>query len=734
MGEAALVAYQAYQQTMRQFLALQEQVMKQFLSSTQPNQILPSGNVTVAPQHSFSNGKHNGNGAAPTTRYQAQPGNEIGEVLPPPAPEAPSVPPSPPASPAPEALLPDRASLTQTLLQLVSDRTGYPMEMLGLDQDIEAELGIDSIKRVEIFGALLKILPENLSARVQERIESFTEVKTLSGIVEQLLQSLRSSAPSASPNTANREEDRLGKSPDGVETIPRYVMQARTEPLPSRESIALTGLFLITEDQLSVAPYVAQALQQGGASTAIIASSVLLEPEKIAREIAELRQKYGSVSGIVHLAPLAVAPTLEKLSDWRKYTQIQSKSLFQMLQLCAEELQQAGQQQKSRVLAASLLGGYFGRDGCYGSGLPTGGSCNGLLKALAIEWSNVCAKAIDFDNSLSPADMAQQIIDELLCVGGRLEVGYSQGKRQIFDTVAAPLKTGVVQIEPNADWIVLLTGGARGITAEIANQLVIPGMTMVVVGRSPEPTQEPSEFNGIEDIAALRRVLLDRAKVQGLSATPVQIENKVQELLRDRSIRRNLENLKTAGARVEYWSVDVRSDREFGGLIDDIYSRYGRLDAVIHGAGIIEDKLIVNKSAASFDRVFDTKVDSTFILSRHLRPESLKLLVLFGSVAGRYGNRGQSDYAAANEVINRLAWQMDELWSNTRVVTINWGPWDTTGMASEEVKRQLKNQGIIPINLQAGCQFFVDELRYGRKGETEIVAGEGLWANYEQRS
>ena len=726
---------------MRQFLALQEQVMKQFLSSTQPNQILPSGNETVAPQHSFSNGKHNGNGAAkpstqilhslpneaaaPTSGNKTEPSNKIKEVLPP---------------PAPPALLSDRANLTQTLLHLVSDRTGYPMEMLGLDQDMEAELGIDSIKRVEIFGALLKILPENLSASVQERIESFTQVKTLNGIIEELLQSLTSSAPSApssspaSPDRANREENGLGKPQPGVEKIPRYVMQARTEPLPSRESISLNGLFLITEDQLSVAPYVAQALQQRGVASAIVASSVLLEPEQIAREIAELRQKYGSVSGIVHLAPLAIAPTLENLSDWRKYTQIQSKSLFQMLQLCAADLQQAGEQQSGRVLAASLLGGYFGRDGCDVSGLPTGGSCNGLLKALAIEWSNVRALAIDFDNSLSPADMAQQIINELLCVEGRLEVGYSQGKRQIFDTVAAPLKTGSVQIEPNADWIVLLTGGARGITAEIANQLVIPGMTMVVVGRSPEPTQESPQFDGIEDIAALRRVLLDRAKAQGLSPTPVQIENKLQELLRDRSIRRNLENLKTAGATVEYWSVDVRNEPEFGGLIDDIYSRYGRLDAVIHGAGIIEDKLIVNKSAASFDRVFDTKVDSTFILSRYLQPDSLKLLVLFGSVAGRYGNRGQSDYAAANEVINRLAWQMDQLWSNTRVVTINWGPWDTTGMASEEVKRQLKNQGIIPINLQAGCQFFIDELRYGHKGETEIVAGEGSWATYEQRS
>jgi hypothetical protein len=191
---------------------------------------------------------------------------------------------------------------------------------------------------VEIFGALLKILPENLSASVQERIESFTQVKTLNGIIEELLQSLPSSAPPTpsspptSPDRVNREENGLGKSQSGVEKIPRYAMQARTEPLPSRESVALNGLFLITEDQLSVAPYVAQALQQRGASTAIIGSSLLIKPEQIAREIAELRQKYGSVSGIVHLAPLAIAPTLENLFDWRKYTQIQSKSLFHWVQ------------------------------------------------------------------------------------------------------------------------------------------------------------------------------------------------------------------------------------------------------------------------------------------------------------------------------------------------------------------------------------------------------------------
>jgi NAD(P)-dependent dehydrogenase (short-subunit alcohol dehydrogenase family) len=517
-------------------------------------------------------------------------------------------------------------------------------------------------------------------------------------------------------------------------------MQAQQKPLPTigvqdLAPLNPTGLFLITEDELSVAAYVSDALQQRGAKTAIITTSSLRSPEQLASLVDQYRQMHGAVTGIVHLAPLASIPIPDTLAQWRHYTQIQSKSLFQLLQLCSTDLQQAGQQQQGWVVAASLLGGHFGRDGYSGSGLATGGSSSGLLKTLITEWSGVHAKAIDFDSSLSPADIAQHIINELLLPGGRVEIGYPQGNRTIFQTVSAPLQGRGGEGErssqpliPSADWVVLVTGGARGITSEIASEIVVPGMTLVVVGLSPEPSEESPTTTGITEIGELRRVLLEQAKSQGLSITPMQIERQLRKLLRDRAIRRNLERFRQTGAKFEYLPVDVRNSEEFGSLIEGIYSRYGRLDAVIHGAGIIEDKLITDKTLASFDRVFDTKVDSTFILSHYLRPDSLKALILFGSVAGCYGNRGQSDYAAANEVMNRLACQIDALWANTRVVAINWGPWDTTGMASEDVKRQFRERGIIPIPLAAGRQFFIDELCYGLKGESNVVAGDGPWA------
>lgn len=509
-------------------------------------------------------------------------------------------------------------------------------------------------------------------------------------------------------------------------------MQAQVEALPSQQLVSLTGLFLITEDGLSVASHVAAALQQKGATTAILNTSTLAEPEKLEQAIAQLRQLHGSVTGIIHLAPLAALELPETLAGWRQITQIHSKSLFQLLHLCAADLQQAGQKQMGCVVAASLLGGYFGRQGQGVSGLPSAGSNTGFLKTLVTEWVGVRAKAIDFDNSQSAVSIAEQIVKEVLS-GGRLEVGYPQGKRTIFQTVTANLarENQPAPLTPTRDWVVLVTGGARGITAEIAHDLAQAGLKLVITGRAAEPAAETPDTAGIEDITVLRRVLLQRARTQGLTPTPIQIERQLQDLLRDRAIANNLQQFRQAGAQVEYVAVDVRNAEEFGAAINSIYTRYGRLDAVIHGAGIIEDKLIADKNFASLERVFDTKADSTFLLYRYLRPESLKLLVLFSSVAGRYGNRGQSDYAAANEVMNRFAWHMDCSWSNTRVVAINWGPWDTTGMASEEVKRQFRERGIIPIPLSAGRQFFIEELHYGRKGETEVVAGEGPWEAYE---
>ncbi len=88
-------------------------------------------------------------------------------------------------------------------------------------------------------------------------------------------------------------------------------------------------------------------------------------------------------------------------------------------------------------------------------------------------------------------------------------------------------------------------------------------------------------------------------------------------------------------------------------------------------------------------------------------------------MAGRFGNRGQSDYAAANEVLSKLAVQLDRRWPG-RFVSLAWGPWSTIGMVSE-LEQHLGQRGLQMIPPDVGPLFFDEELRLGRKGECEVV-------------
>jgi len=220
---------------------------------------------------------------------------------------------------------------------------------------------------------------------------------------------------------------------------------------------------------------------------------------------------------------------------------------------------------------------------------------------------------------------------------------------------------------------------------------------------------------------------MDQMSRSGETVTPALVEAACSALLRNRAIRNNMARMQQSGARVRYLQCDVRDERAFGNLVEEIYQTYGRIDGVVHGAGIIEDKLVEDKTPESFDRVFDTKVNSAYVLAGRLHPDSLKFLVFFSSVSGRFGNRGQADYAAANEVLNKLATRLDSIWPG-RVVALNWGPWRGSGMVSEAVARQFEERGVELVSTTAGCRMFDDELRYGAKGEAEVILGGGPWA------
>jgi NAD(P)-dependent dehydrogenase (short-subunit alcohol dehydrogenase family) len=177
---------------------------------------------------------------------------------------------------------------------------------------------------------------------------------------------------------------------------------------------------------------------------------------------------------------------------------------------------------------------------------------------------------------------------------------------------------------------------------------------------------------------------------------------------------------------VEYRATDVPDATAFAAVLDGIYQQHRRLDVVIHGAGIIEDKLIADKTTESFDRVVHTKGDSVFTLARHLRFDSLRALVLMSSVTAAFGKRGQADYGAANGIYNAVAQWLARR-TPARAVALNWGPWDHLGMASADVRQQFLARGITPIEPAAGVRAVLDELASGDRADAVVVLGGGPW-------
>jgi NAD(P)-dependent dehydrogenase (short-subunit alcohol dehydrogenase family) len=208
-------------------------------------------------------------------------------------------------------------------------------------------------------------------------------------------------------------------------------------------------------------------------------------------------------------------------------------------------------------------------------------------------------------------------------------------------------------------------------------------------------------------------------KLKGQSVDPATLERSYRSLRVAREIRQSIAAIRSAGSVVEYRSADVRSAPELERVLAHWKRRYGEPVGLIHGAGVIQDKRLRDKTPSAFDRVLGTKVDGALNLARAMNPVRLKFTAFFSSVAGRFGNAGQTDYAAANEILNKLALWLDECWPG-RVVSINWGPWSEVGMVSD-LEPHLVRRGMSMIDAGDGSAAFLDELRFGTKGQVEVL-------------
>jgi NAD(P)-dependent dehydrogenase (short-subunit alcohol dehydrogenase family) len=374
------------------------------------------------------------------------------------------------------------------------------------------------------------------------------------------------------------------------------------------------------------------------------------------------------------------------------------------------------------LIAATALGGRFASAGSPNADFfPGQGGIAGLVKTLAREWPSVRARVVDFSANDPTDTVAERLAAEVLANDGWAEVGYDRGHRVRLRSFEKSLEHSTAAFELKPGEPVLISGGARGITALATAELArLWRPTLLIVGTTPSHgAGESPDTLGLTGEGDIKAALHDQLRREGRPGSPAEIETRYQALRRAREVGENLEMLRQTGATVAYAQVDVRDPRALRPVLDDWCARYGEIVGLIHGAGVIKDKLIRHKSVDSFDRVLETKLDGALNLIRLLRPEALKFTALFSSIAGRYGNVGQSDYAAANEILNKLAHWLDRR-SPGRVVSLIWGPWSGVGMVSQ-LENHLGRSGLGLIAPEVGSSLLLNELRYGRKGDVEVI-------------
>jgi malonyl CoA-acyl carrier protein transacylase/NADP-dependent 3-hydroxy acid dehydrogenase YdfG len=598
----------------------------------------------------------------------------------------------------------DRRLVLERLLAVVSELTGYPAEMLGMDMDIESDLGIDSIKRVEILSAMEERMP-GLAAVAPE---DMGRLKTLDQIATHLAGPAAGALPppvdpAAAVRAVNAAAVHADPQPD-ICAPRRQVAVAETAPPPEvRIGIPKGRKVFVTDDRSGLSQAIADELGALGVNTVLISVDIL-----------KYKKDLPHAGGLI----IVQNPGSADVDADLRYA-------FELTRVLARDLLESARLEGAFFATVTRLDGAFGFNRRTVAN-PEQGALAGLAKTAALEWPDVRCHALDLAPGWTdPRAAAQAVLRELM-TRGPVEVGLDRDRRLTLVLETAAYPRGRVNLAEGD--VLVVSGGGRGVTAACALELarrVRP--TLILLGRASDPFPEPAWLAPLEDESEVRKALLAH-EFAGAAGRPAEVERRLRQLLANREISRTLERLKAAGAAAHYRCVDVREAARVREVLADVRDRFGPIRGLLHGAGVVEDRLIVDKTIEQFERVFDTKVKGFKALLAATRPDELKTLVVFSSITARLGNKGQADYAMANEALNKMAQAESMRRPACRTVAVNWGPWNG-GMVGPALKREFERQGIPLLDRAEGAAALVREMGRDAAAPVEIVIGGSLDAD-----
>ena len=628
--------------------------------------------------------------------------------------------------------------LMRFAVNFVVEQTGYPEELVEPDADLEADLGIDSIRKAQLLGEIAEHYQMvDLASHVTDM--SLDDFPTLEAITDFFSKEAGRTAEHGIKPGESRPADveavvtlpvanpqpisalplaPFDRVPESDRLMHRYVMQAIPEPLA--ETIEETGTVLsghvVVLGSGPDAEVLVERLRLGGSVVGVVTPG-----DNWQTTVAEFEACWNR-EPVDHL--LLLTSGGEQPSSWSSLRNQQLLTPYFVIQRWVQlRLEAAGKAVPPVGILAAItrMGGDFALSRRVGN--VSGAALTGLLKGILREHGELIAKVID-----APADEPIRLVldclfREVASGESTIEIGCIRGSRHRIRMIARPASTRLVTERDFAGaWV--LTGGARGITARIASGLGrTPGVRLHLVGRSPEPDVN-SEWRYLDEagLCALKKDIMRQAAGEGKK--PIEVWNFVSRAI---DLDRSLHELRSQGLDLTYHSCDVGDYDAAAVMLQKVRELHGPVRGIVHGAGV--------ESAARFDRkkpdsvvaTLAGKVDGARWLWDLTAEDDLAYFVGFGSTSGRFGGLGQTDYSMASDLLCRMCSQFGAERPGCRVFGIHWPPWDEIGMAVRPESRfALEVAGLKFLSPNEGISHLLDELEIDA-AEGEVAFVERVW-------
>lgn len=371
------------------------------------------------------------------------------------------------------------------------------------------------------------------------------------------------------------------------------------------------------------------------------------------------------------------------------------------------------------IVAVTAQGGDFGISGNMHS--AEGGALAGLLKSILVEsWMQgirtLPIKIMDTQAEQSPAEVVENLWRELSIPSYDTEVSYQRGVRHVMRAVRKPMTRRVKPIPQGGTWV--CTGGARGITAYVAEQLAGRyKLKLHLLGKTEQQSIDPSWRGLSEDgLRQLRAEIMTNARNAGKN--PVQTWQDTEKVL---EIDATLLRFKSLGIEAYYHSCDVADRESVRKVLEKVRAISGPIQGVLHGAGVGKDARFDRKQPEKVNQCIAAKVDGALALMEATEQDPLEYFVGFGSISGRFGANGHTDYSLANEMLTKEIDWLKHRRPHIKAVGFHWHAWGDVGMATKpETRLALEMIDMHFMPAAEGMQHLIAELE-GDADESEVL-------------